>query len=306
MFASASAQQPTLHDPSSAPLNPSAPEIESARRLIASGHFTEAEAMLNAYLRSDDLSADARELLAYALLRDNKPKESLSAYTSAAALRSPSAEDLKHVAQDYALLNDFADADKWIRLSVKKDPGDADAWYNLGRIQYNEQLFADAVHSYEQVLALSPKSVKAENNLGLACEGLNQLDRAVAAYRQAIAWQNAGPPAAVSEQPLLNLAIVLLHQGQLAEAKPLLVEAVAIAPKDPRTHEQLGHLYLQQTEYPSARKELEAALALDPSSSGLHFLLGQTYRRLGLAEEAQREFAAARRLGTPATPPKPE
>ena len=133
--------------------------------------------------------------------------------------------------------------------------------------------------------------MKIENNLGLAYEAMNQMDPAVAAYRQAIEWQDQGPHDKLSEQPLLNLGIVLLHRGELTEAHALLTKASALAPEDPGIHEQLGHLYLQKADYVAAEEELQKACGLDPKSSSLHFLLGQAYRHLGKLEEAKAEFA---------------
>jgi Flp pilus assembly protein TadD len=172
----------------------------------------------------------------------------------------------------------------------------------LGRVRYTEQRFSDALSCFQQALKFSPKSVKAENNLGLAFEATNQADAAVAAYRQAIEWQNEGPRDQISEQPLLNLGIVLLHRGELAEAEPLLTKAAVLAPKDPRIHEQLGHLYMQKADYGAAQAELQKACGLDPDSSSLHFLLGQAYRHEGKQTEAEAEFAISARLAKNATP----
>ena len=138
--------------------------------------------------------------------------------------------------------------------------------------------------------------MKAENNLGLAYEATNQMDAAIAAYRQAIEWQNQGPHDQLSEEPLLNLGVVLLHRGELTEAEALLTQASALAPKDSRIHEQLGHLYMQKADYEKAEHELHVACELDPKSSSLHFLLGQAYRHLGKAQEAKAEFAISARL----------
>jgi Flp pilus assembly protein TadD len=69
-----------------------------------------------------------------------------------------------------------------------------------------------------------------------------------------------------------------------------------MAPRDPRIHEQLGHLYLQKTDYAAAERELQKACELDPRNSSLHFLLGQAYRHLGKLEDAKAEFAASARL----------
>jgi tetratricopeptide (TPR) repeat protein len=296
----ASGQQLKLSEPGVSPAPSDLPaSLARANSLMTAGNFKQAENTLRAYLIVDPRSGKGHYMLAYALLRQNKPKDSLEEYTRAAAMQTPSAEQLRNVGQDYVLLDDYPDADKWISRSIEMDRADPEGWYSLGRLRYTQQRFADAADSFKRALVLAPGSVKAENNMGLAYEGLNRTDDAVTAYRQAIAWQNAGPPEKASEQPLVNLAIVLVHRAELAEALPLLQRAVAIAPRDPRIHEQLGQVYMQQGNYLEAQKSLEAATRLDPEKSNLHFLLGQAYRHLGRQQEAKTEFDAAARLANP-------
>lgn len=295
-----SAQQPVLSDPRPAGVRDNT--LTEVQALLDAGKFHEAEGALRAYLVANELSATAHEMLAYALLRENRPADSLKEYTRAAAMEKPSASMLERVGQDYVLLGDWDDADKWTLRAVQMNPSDADAWYSLGRIRYSEQRFRDALSCYQQALKFSPRSVKAENNLGLAYEATNQTDAAIVAYRQAIAWQDQGPHDQLSEQPLLNLAIVLLHRGEMTEAASLLTRAAVLAPKDPRVHEQLGHVYMQKTDYGAAEHELQQACQLDPKNSSLHFLLGQAYRHLGKLEEAKAEFAISARLAKASTP----
>ena len=284
------------------------PALGNARQLISTGQFRQAESILRAYLLTDERSGPGRFLLAYTLFRLDKPKESLEEYTRAAQVQSPSAEDLKNVALNYVLLDDYVDADKWMSRSVQMNEKDPDAWYGLGRIRYTRQRFQDAVDSFQKTLALEPKSVKAENNLGLAYEGLNRTEDAIKAYRRALALEQASsqsvekPP---SEQPMLNLAIILIHHDRSEEALPLLTRAVAIAPRDPKIREQLGHLYLQQGKLAEAQHEFEEAVAMSPESSALHFLLGQVYRRQGLDTKAQTEFTRSAALsGSHSSPEK--
>ena len=294
-FCGMTAQQPSLTTPS-IPAFTAGDPLREARRLEDANRFAEAERRLRDYLSEDDLSGEAHELLAYALLRQNRPKEALPEYTRAAKLQKPSATMLVHVGQAYVLLGDDADADKWTLRAVEMDPNDPDGWYALGRIRYTEQRFAEALTCFQRVLALAPQSVKGENNLGLAYEALNQPEAAMAAYRQAIAWQNQGPARARSEQPLINLATMLVHQSKSAEAEPLLVQAASIAPNNASVHEQLGHVFLQKSDLAGAQREFARACALEPGRSSLHFLLGQAYKRLGRTHEAQGEFATAARL----------
>lgn len=275
--------------------------LAEAQRWVDAGQFDRAVQALSGFLAEQPDSAAAHRLLAYSYLRLNDPKRSLAEYTRAAAVERPSAIDLQNVAKDYVLLGDTASAGHWLQVSIGMDDRDPETWYSLGRVRYTEQHFQEAVACFQHSLALLPHSVKAENNLGLAYEGLNRTDDAVAAYRQAIAWQQDQPHP--SEQPLLNLGIVWVHQGRLDEARKLLTEAATIAPRDPRIHEQLGHLYLQMPLLAEARREFEEAIALEPKNPALHFLLGKVYHQQGEEQKAKAEFAVSAALsGDRSTP----
>jgi Flp pilus assembly protein TadD len=302
--ASGYAQQPSLQSlPATPATSRDEDAVAQARRLIEAGRAAEAETLLRDELRKDPRSPEANAALAYCLLRENKPADALKQYTAAAALRTPTADELVNVGQAYVLLGDMADADRWTLRAIGMSPDDAEAWYSLGRIRYTEQRFGEALACLQRALTLNPGSARIENNLGLAQEGLNHTDEAIAAYRQAIAWQGAqaGPG---SEQPYLNLAIALLHRGELGEAGTLLSRAVAISPNDPRILEQIGHLRLQGGDAKGAAEAFGSAVRLEPGNSGLHFLLGQAYRRLGQSEQAQEQFAEAAKLARVA-PAKP-
>ncbi len=282
-----------------------APEITAAKHQLAENKPADADATLRSYLSMHLASAEARYLLAFALFRENKPKESLAEYTHAAALRQPTATDLRYVALDYVLLNDYADADTWLTRAVAANPEDSETWYSLGRVKSTENRFEDALECFRKALALSPQSAKIENNIGVADEGLNRNDEAVAAYRQAIAWEAKQPHP--SEQPFLNLGIVLTNRNRLDEALLLLKQAEALAPKDNRVHGELGRLYQRRGELPAAQGELEQAVAITPDSAPLHFQLGQVYRKEGLAEKAKTELSRAAALdATHSTPDGPQ
>jgi Flp pilus assembly protein TadD len=274
---------------------------ESSRRSLRQGQFKEAEKELRRVLATGQPCPEAHFLLAYTLLRQNLPRESLAEYTAAARLRTPAPEDLRNVALDYVLLGDYPDADHWIQRALLEDANDSETWYVLGRIRYNTGKFQDAIRSFEHTLLLSPGNVKAENNLGLAYEGLNEVDKAMDAYRRAIAFgEQSGKQ---SEQPLINLSILLAHHSDLDGALALLQRARTLAPEDASVREHLGHVYLERNELPLAQVELEKAVSLSPLDARLHYLLGQVYRREGLGDKANFEFVRSASLnGTKSTP----
>ena len=287
-------------------LTPKAPPnpLAAVQQLLRNGKFAEAETILRPLIAADPKAAEPRYLLAYALLREDKPADSLQEYTSAAALRKPTAADLRSVALDYVLLKDLGDAERWLTRSLEEDPKDAESWYAMGRLHYTQGRYGDALTCFKKTLALNPRSVKGENNLGLAYEALNRNDDAVQAYRTAIAWQKDEP--APSEQPLLNLAILLLHRNQMQEAQDLLEQAARIAPREPRIHENLGQVFLRTGRDADAVAEFGAAVKLAPGNPRYHFLLGQACRRNGDDARAREEFAKSAALnGTHSTPDQP-
>lgn len=265
--------------------------LAQARVALSDQRLADADRLVRAYLVDHQVSAEAHYLLALTLFQEVRPKDSLAEYTRAAQLEPPSALDLRYVALDYVLLRDYADADTWITRSAGKDGSAGETWYAMGRIKYTENRFAEAVESFKKALVYLPQSVKAEDNLGLALEGLNQPEEAIRAYRQAIAWQGGSPHP--SEQPLLNLGLLLTDRNELEEALSLLTQAAALAPHNSKVHAALGKLYRRKGTLPEAQAEFEQAVKAEPNDAALHFQLGQVYRKEGLEERAKAELNRA-------------
>ena len=272
--------------------SPSDP-LASARALAEEGKLPESEAALRTYVTANPNSADAHFLLGYVLFREKKASESLAEFTAGAKTRRPGPEELKTVASDYVLLDDLVDADKWFSEVVAESPNDASAHYLLGRTRFNENDYRGAISSFERALALHPKYVEAENNIGLAWRELNETDKARAAFETAIEWQG---PAPTDAQPFLNLGKLYSDQHQPAKAIEYLQRAADLAPSNPTIHEELSHAYGAQPDLPKAQAELEKAIALAPNVSSLHYQLGQLYRRQGLAAQAKKEFDLTAKL----------
>lgn len=94
------------------------------------------------------------------------------------------------------------------------------------------------------------------------------------------------------------------------EAVFYFIQAVAISPKEPRHHEELGQAYFRLDELPKAQAELETAVSLSPQNPRLHYLLGRVYRKEGFMAKAAAEFNRSESpktapLQTPPTSPQP-
>ena len=220
----------------SAPAPNASAQLAHIHELVEHAQFKEAETALRSVLSANSSDADGAFRLATCCSAKTVPK-TRSRNTRLLRNSARLAEHLRNVALDYVLLNGYSDAEKWARRSLQMNSSDPETWYVLGRIAYTNGKLPDAKECFKHSLALAPGSVKAENNLGLVYEGLNRTDDAIHAYRTAIESQHQKSDRP-SEQPLINLAIVLTQRSDLESALKLLLQAVAIAPKDERAREQ--------------------------------------------------------------------
>ena len=259
----------------------------------AEGSLKSIEAELRSGLAAHPESAATLYRLGSVLRQENNPKESLEIYTRAAKLQKPDAEQLRSVALDYVLLDDYPDAIHWLETALSLDPHDVEVLYSLGRCSYTQSDFHKAEEFYLHVLEIQPEHLKAEENLGLAYDAENQPDKAEKALRAAAALAVSQSS---DEWPFLNLGAFLLDHDRAQDAAPFLQHAVAIAPKSATCHEKLGRALEQSGNTIDGVRELEVAVQLDPKNPNIRFELGHAYREAGALEKARAEFAASQEL----------
>jgi Flp pilus assembly protein TadD len=237
----------------------------------------------------------AELLYAYALVlrQEGKAHDSLAAYTRAASLRKPTAQELRSVALDYVMLNDYDDAIHWLEMAAQIDPQDAEVLYSLGRCYYSKDRYQDARKLYEQVLAIQPRNLKAEENLGLVYDATNEPDKAEEALRKATSWADAG---GTDEWPFLDLGGFLLDHNHAAEAINELRIAVRIKPRRAESHEKLGRALLATHDTSGGIEELREASHLEPENPRTHYELGRALRQAGQIDKAQEEFKLSQKL----------
>jgi len=268
--------------------------VEQVRNFIRDELFEPAECAARSLVIAHPDDADAHYLLGYVLNRRNEPVESLKEYTAGARYRKPAAGDLAVVALDYALLEDYADAEKWMSQASDAQPSNTLYLYYLGRIEYSLNAFDRARATFERALAITPNDQRDLYNLGLTYEGLGLPDRAVELYRQAIALQSAG--GARDAQPYYDLGSLLLRENSVEQAIEMLRKARELDGSNPAIREALGKAEEQAGLLDESRRELELAVAAAPGVVSLHFELGRVYTKLHLQAQAKQQFDLCSRM----------
>src|ERR1700722_17984767 len=196
---------------------------------------------------------------------------------------------------------------------VKRSPGFAEAYFNLGLLRQEQGRYEDAIPSFQKALTLQPGLHGANLFLGITEFRLNHLDKAgsavqketVASPRDANAW--------------MWLGVVRLAQDRAEEAADALDRAAKLKPDDQdilyhrgrahllvsknsyarmfkiNTHSWLVHRVMAQADaeadrHADAIAEYEAAIKLAPTQPGLHEELGSQYRNANKIEEAEAAF----------------
>jgi Flp pilus assembly protein TadD len=268
--------------------------LYEGRALANAGRFAQADAVLRSYARQHPESSDALYLLGFVQQREDQPRDSLITYAAAAKLRTPRSQELTMVGLDYVLLKDYTDAIYWLEKAVALDSRNADAWYSLGRADYTQGRFPDAESALRKTLELTPKSIKAVENLGLTLDSENRPADAEGFFKQAVALASASPNP--DEWPYLDYANFLLDHDRAAEAVPLLKKATGIDPKCAACHEKLGRALAANGDPKQGIVELEQAIALSPDDAHIHYELGLAYKQAGQMDKARVELAASARL----------
>jgi Tfp pilus assembly protein PilF len=277
--------------------------IYQAKSLVHLQNFSSSESALRHYVALHADSDEALYLLGFVLNRENRPKESLEIYTRAAALKTPTGDDLKIVGLDYVLLSDYASAIKWLEKAVEFEPQNRDAWYYLGRAYYTRGLLPESRRAFQAALHLDPRDARAENNLGLILQSEAKPNEALDAYRNAIEWEKEA--AHQSEQPYLNLGSLLLELDRAGEAIAPLEKAVERGENNASCHLKLGTAYLRTNRLPEAQLELEKAERLEPENAAIHYQLARFYQQVHQMDKAKIEFQRTEELQSRAakTPP---
>ena len=206
----------------------------------------------------------------------------------AALNANESVENLRRVANEYARLGVYDQAESYLSRALKLDPRDAASWEARAQAWRDMSLPERALPDAQRAIFYAPRSASARNTLGTILFALNQPAEAAQAFNQAIAidpgatWARnnlcyitllAGDAkgaieqcaAAVSTDPKLvvarnNLALVYAADGRLDDARREFMAAGSPA----EGHYNFGIVLMARRDYAQALAEFEAAGHADP------------------------------------------
>lgn len=163
----------------------------------------------------DQQATDARNSLALALERLQRPVEAEALYREALALLPEEASLHANLGLLLENLGRLAEAERHLRRAVELAPDSAAIHSNLAGLLARLGLLAEAEAAYRMALRLQPEFATAHSNLGVLLTDQGRMADAEASFREALRWQ----PDYL--QGRMNLGQLLLALGRFAEGWPL-------------------------------------------------------------------------------------
>ena len=269
---------------------PSALGTSELDRALAARDWSRAERLLAQAIERAPRSSALLKQIAGVFLADRKPLNAAIALKKAEALEPLDAESRFRLVLAYVAMGRGEWARPELERLIAHTPATAIHHYWLGRIDYDAGQYAEALGHLHDAAARDPAFPRTFDNLGLCYDALNEPERAITHYREAVRLNRLA--AEHSPWPPLNLAIALDRRGEAAEAEALLREAIGIDPGTAQAHYQLGAVLERTDRLDAALDALRAAVAADPAYAAPQYALARVYRRQGRLSEAEAALAA--------------
>jgi len=256
-------------------------------RALDRGNYGRAKSDLETAILIDSSKTDAYRKLARTYLNQDRPKRALSLYKGL----------------------------------IERHPHDIDILMSTANLYYTQRDFAEVIPVLRKILDLAPGHRDALANLALSYDSLGEPEKALAAYRAAIA-ANPNDPGL-----MFLLAVHHFKRHRFQQAIMLFQQALVLAPNDFDALSNIGNAYLSLAEkirrdlktkrakkdqtldpltlkqkailnYQRAIPYLEKSLDLQPQNAALWRNLAAAYVYTGKKEQGERAFVKAEELAS--------
>jgi tetratricopeptide (TPR) repeat protein len=185
----------------------------------------------------------------------------------------------------------YAEAERWLRKSVRLNWSNPAPHNNLGRALQRETRFDDAVAQYQRAISINPKWATPYNNLGTALQDkatpTGKQDDAIVQFRRAIELDRH------YANPHNNLGLAYFRQNNVVDAIMEYQHAIALDPKIAIFHDNLGNAFYHEGKTEDAIAEYRRAVEIDPKFATAHNNLGLALASVGKTDDAIAEYRRA-------------
>jgi tetratricopeptide (TPR) repeat protein len=273
---------------------------EQAARALTARDFAQVESLL-AEAKPDSRGAEAELLSLRAAVEflDGKMRSSAATFQEASKLAPLRDSDSFTLAMALVKLEDDAQARAMLVWLASKHPERSVYPYWLGRLDYDQRRYKEAVEHLEKAAQLDPRSPRIWDTMGLALDMQGEMEHARERFEKAVVLNRS--LLQPSPWPPQDLGYLLLRMDQLQDAEASLREALRYDAQLSEAHYHLGRVLEKEGRNPEAIEEYSRAIALDKKSAEPCYSLGSLYRKLHRDNEASAMFSEYKKRKDAAT-----
>lgn len=269
---------------------PSAPQILQLAGVICcqSGDLAQGAAYLRKAMQSGMDTPELRLNIARALSELGEFDEALLVCETAKApnflLRRMRADILKRAGEHLGAAAIY-------RSLLDEQPGDFEAWNNLGNTLHESGDFGGAITALVQARSISPATALIHLNLGRVFQSADRYEDSLAALSEAA---RLSPRDATV---MLELGKCLRHMGKSSEALAALGTAARLDSKNANTFIALGQTFSDLADLAQAERAYRFALQADPRSAAAYLNLAILLEQANRIDELEALLKAATTAG---------
>src|SRR5216110_1830262 len=172
---------------------------------------------------------------------------------------------------------DYTTAESLLQKFVSSDPGNYQAWYDLGFVENAMGKQEESIAAYRKSVAAKADVFESNLNLGLMLAKTGQPD-AEQFLRAATKLKPTAHEAEGRARAWLSLARVI-EANKPDEAIEAYRQAATLEPRDPEPHLATGALLEKQNHFADAEQAYKQVTTVDPSSGDALAALANVYMR---------------------------
>lgn len=172
---------------------------------------------------------------------------------------------------------DYASAEPLLKKVLAADPGNFQAWYDLGFVYNGLGNVPESIAAYRKSVAAKPDVFESNLSLGLILAKAGQPEA-----EQFLRAATTLKPTANVDEGRARAWLALAHVVETSkpdQAIEAYKQAAALEPKDREAHLSAGALLEKENRFADAEQEYKQALALDPGSGDALTGLANIYMR---------------------------
>jgi tetratricopeptide (TPR) repeat protein len=267
---------------------------QKAEALLKAEHFADVESLV-ADVRAETSAAQSEKWALRGALNflSGRMEGAVQCFQQAAELGELHESDRFTLAMAWVRLGRDEDARRELTRLATEQPRTALYVYWLGRIDYDQRRYQEAVGYLKTATALDAKSARAWDSLGLAFDMQGNADQALQAFEEGARVNRE--QAHGSAWPPHDLGVLLLRIGQTKRAEAAFREALQYDPQMEQAHYHLGRALDKEGVNDEAASEYVIAMNEDKKAADVCYSLATLYRRMHREQDASAMFAEWRR-----------